>query len=160
MSYQTIILVGNLGKEPEMRFTPQGNPVTNMSVATNRTYEQNGEKITETCWFKVTVWGNQAEACNQYLRKGSRVLVEGRLTPDKATGGPKVWTSQNGVTGASYEVIASVVRFLSSKGENEGEDADGVPGDANEGITPPSTPAQRTSAPVAPKYDPMDDIPF
>jgi single-strand DNA-binding protein len=116
--YHTIIIVGNLGKDPEMRYTPSGQPVTSFSVATNRQYTgNNGELVKEVIWFRVTAWGKQAEICNQYLKKGSKVLVEGRLTPDKATGGPRVWTKQDGTAGASFEVNASTVRFLSGREE-------------------------------------------
>lgn len=120
--YQTIILIGNLGKEPEMRFTPSGQPVTTLSVATNRRFSNNsGQPVKETTWFRVTVWGKQAETCNQFLHKGSKVLVEGRLTPDPETGGPRIWEN-NGKHGASYEVTASAVRFLSSR--EDGEDGE------------------------------------
>src|SRR3972149_11971043 len=86
--YHTIIIVGNLGKDPEMRYTPSGQAVTSFSVATSRQYTgQNGQKVKETIWFRVSAWGKQAETCNQYLRKGSKVLVEGRLTPDPGSGG-------------------------------------------------------------------------
>lgn len=116
--YHTIIIVGNVGKDPEMRFTPSGQAVTSFSVATNRQYTaSNGEQVKETIWFRVSAWGKQAEICNQYLRKGSKVLVEGRLTPDKNTGGPRVWTKQDGTAGASFEVTASTVRFLSPRNE-------------------------------------------
>jgi len=117
--YQTIILIGNLGKDPEMRFTPSGQPVTTLSVATNRRYNNtNGQPVKETTWFRITVWGKQAEACNQHLHKGSRVLVEGRLTPDPETGGPHIWEN-NGKYGASFEVTASAVRFVSSREETD-----------------------------------------
>lgn len=115
MSFHTIIIVGNLGRDPEMRYTPSGQPVTSFSVASSRSYTNtNGEKVDETVWFRVTAWGKQAETCSQYLHKGSKVLVEGRLTPDK-NGGPRVFTRQDGTTGASFEVTASTVRFLSSR---------------------------------------------
>ena len=117
--YHTLIIVGNVGKDPEMRYTPSGQAVTSFSVATNRQYTTgNGEQVKETVWFRVTTWGKQAEVCNQYVKKGMKVLVEGRLTPDKATGGPRVWTKQDGTPGASFEVTAGTVRFLSSRGEN------------------------------------------
>ena len=117
--YQTIILIGNLGKDPEMRFTPSGQPVTTLSVATNRRYNNtNGQPVKETTWFRITVWGKQAEACNQHLHKGSRVLVEGRLTPDPETGGPHIWEN-NGKYGASFEVTASTVRFVSSREDTD-----------------------------------------
>ncbi len=95
--YHTIIIVGNLGKDPEMRYTPSGQAVTSFSVASNRKYtSSNGEQVNETIWFRISAWGKQAEICNQYLKKGSKVLVEGRLTPDKNTGGPRIWQKQDG----------------------------------------------------------------
>ncbi len=119
--YHTLIIVGNVGKDPEMRYTPSGQAVTSFSVATNRQYTaSNGEQVKETIWFRVSAWGKQAEVCNQYLRKGAKVLIEGRLTPDKNTGGPRIWSKQDGTAGASFEVTASTVRFLSSRGEGEG----------------------------------------
>jgi len=116
--YHTLIIVGNVGKDPEMRYTPSGQAVTSFSVATNRQYTgSSGEQVKETVWFRVTTWGKQAEVCNQYVKKGMKVLVEGRLTPDKATGGPRVWNRNDGTPAASFEVTASTVRFLSSRGE-------------------------------------------
>src|SRR5512141_1000083 len=126
--YHTLIIVGNVGRDPEMRYTPSGQPVTSFSVATNRQYtNNNGESIKETIWFRVSVWGKMAETCNQYLKKGSKVLVEGRLTADAATGGPRIWTSQDGSSRASFEVNAQTVRFLSSRGETEGGTGGGAP---------------------------------
>jgi len=117
--YHKIIFAGNLGREPELRFLPNGKAVTNINVATNRVYnDSNGQKVTETTWFKVSVWGSSAEAVNQYLKKGSKVLIEGRLNCDPATGGPNVFTRNDGSAGASYEVTAQNVIFLSSKGED------------------------------------------
>lgn len=128
--YHTIIIVGNVGRDPEMRYTPSGQAVTSFSVATNRRYtDSNNQQHDETTWFRVTTWGKQAEVCNQYVRKGSKLLIEGRLTPDKATGGPRIWTNQGGTPSASFEVTASTVRFLSSRGEG----GDNV----NEGSVPP-----------------------
>ncbi len=127
--YQNIIIVGNLGKDPEMRYTPSGQPVTSFSVATSRQYTgNNGQVVKETTWFRVTAWGKQAEVCNQYLKKGSKVLVEGRLTPDPNTGGPRVWTKQDGTPGASFEITASTVRFLSSRDEGGGGGGGGYSG--------------------------------
>ena len=118
--YHTIIIAGNVGKDPEMRYMPDGKAVTSFSVATNRQYTaSNGEQVKETIWFRVATWGKTAEVCNQYIKKGSKVLVEGRLTADKNTGGPKIWTRQDGTTGASFEISASNVRFLSARGEGE-----------------------------------------
>ena len=121
MSYHTIILVGNLGKDPEMRYTPSGQAVTNFSVAVDDSYtSSNGERVKRTIWFRVSTWGKQAETVNQYLKKGRKVLVEGRLTVDPATGGPRIYTRQDGTSGSSYEVSAQTVRFLSSRTEEEG----------------------------------------
>lgn len=120
--FHKVILVGNLGRDPEMRYTPSGTPVTTLSVATNRTYTANGQPVKETAWFRVSVWGKQAEACNEYLKKGRTVLVEGRLNPDKESGGPRVWTGQDGQARASFEVTADTVRFLGGGGGGrEGE---------------------------------------
>ncbi len=131
--YHTIIIVGNLGKDPEMRYTPSGQAVTSFSVATNRQYTgSDGQQVKETIWFRVSTWGKSAETCNQYLRKGSKVLVEGRLNPDPKTGGPRIWQGQNG-PGASFEVTANTVRFLSSRGEDDGSYQGGeLPGQASE----------------------------
>jgi single-strand DNA-binding protein len=119
--FHTIIIVGNLGGDPEMRYTPSGQTVTSFSVATNRRYTaSNGEAVKETIWFRVSVWGKQAESCNTYLKKGGKVLIEGRLNPDRETGGPRTFTRQDGTPGASYEVTAFTVRFLSARGAEEG----------------------------------------
>lgn len=123
MSFHTIIIVGNLGADPSMRFTPAGQAVTSFSVATSRQYTSgNGEKVKETIWFRVSAWGKQAEVCNEYLKKGSKVLIEGRLTPDKTTGNPRIWTTSDGKPAASFDVTASTVRFLSPRGEASSED--------------------------------------
>ncbi|MGW8143511.1 MAG: single-stranded DNA-binding protein [Anaerolineales bacterium] len=129
--YHNIILVGNLGRDPEMRYTPSGQAVTNFNVATNRQYtNSDGEKVKETTWFRVSTWGKTAEITNQYLRKGSKVLVEGRLNPDPETGGPRIWNRQDGSSAASYEITANRVLFLSSRAEDEAgygtEDSQGI----------------------------------
>lgn len=117
--YHTFIFVGNLGRDPEMRYTPSGQAVTNFSVAINDNYTNSqGERVERTLWVRVSTWGKQAETCNQYLKKGSKVLVEGRLVADPATGGPRVFTRQDGTVGSSFEVSATTVRFLSSRGED------------------------------------------
>ena len=119
--YHTIIIVGNLGKDPEMRYLPSGQAVTSFNVATNRQYTgSDGNLVKETTWFRVTVWGKQAESCNTYLKKGRSVLIEGQLKPDPATGGPRLWNRQDGTAAASFEVTANTVRFLSSRNESEG----------------------------------------
>ena len=114
--YQSTTIVGNLGKDPEMRYTPSGTPVTSMNVATNRKYTgSDGQVVKETIWFRVSVFGKQAEACAQYLKKGSTVLVEGRLQSDLKTGGPRTFTRQDGTLGTNFEIAANTVRFMSSR---------------------------------------------
>ncbi|MFK7801080.1 MAG: single-stranded DNA-binding protein [Anaerolineae bacterium] len=119
--YQKITIVGNLGRDPEMRYMADGTAVTSFSVATTRTWSsKGGEKQEETLWFRVNVWGRQAETTNQYLAKGRRVLVEGSLQGDAATGGPRLWSRQDGSMAASFEIRANEVKFLSSRNENTG----------------------------------------
>jgi single-strand DNA-binding protein len=117
--YQKIVVVGNLGGDPEMRYLPDGTAVTNFSLATNRrwTDRQTGQPTDETTWFRVSVFGRQAESVNQYLAKGRMALVEGRMRPDPATGGPRLWTGQDGTTRASYEITADSVQFIGGREE-------------------------------------------
>jgi len=124
--YQQITIVGYLGRDPEMRFTPGGQAVTSFSVATSRSYTTNaGQKVDETTWFRVSVWGAQAESCSQYLKKGSAVLVVGRIRPDPQSGGPRIYTRNDGTPGASYEINALNVRFLpGGRGESGGSFGD------------------------------------
>ena len=113
-----LMIIGHLGRDPEMRYTPSGQAVTNFSVATNRQYTgSDGQKVKETVWFRASVWGKQAESCNQYLKRGSKVLVEGRLTADD-NGGPRVYTKQDGTPQASFEINVSSVQFLSTRTED------------------------------------------
>ena len=110
--YQKIFIVGHCGSNPDTRYTAKGDPVTSFSVATSRRYGETDE----TTWFRVSVWGKQAEACQTYLHKGAKVLVEGRLRPD-SNGNPTTFQRKDGTWGASYEVVAESVRFLTAKGE-------------------------------------------
>jgi single-strand DNA-binding protein len=122
--FHKVILVGNLGRDPEMRYTPSGQAVTNLNVATNRTYTDNaGNQVKQTVWFRVSVWGKQAESAHQYLRKGRQVLVEGRLNPDD-NGNPRIWNAQDGTPRASFEVTAETVRFLGGPGGEAGAGAE------------------------------------
>lgn len=119
--YQRIVLIGNLGTDPEMRYMPDGRPVTNFNLATNETWNdrQTGERQQRTTWWRVSVFGGAAESCNQYLSKGRQVLVEGLMRPDPNTGGPRIWTRQDGSPGASYEINARNVRFLGGRQDTE-----------------------------------------
>ena len=126
--FHTIIIVGNLGKDPEMRYTPSGQAVTSFNVASSRSYTgANGQQVKETIWFRVSAWGKTAETASQYLKKGNKVLVEGRLVPDQTTGGPRVYTRQDGTTGSSFEVSAVTIRFLTPKGESGAPGAEEAP---------------------------------
>ena len=113
-----IIVTGNLGRDPEMRETPSGQKVTNLSVCDNRRFkDSNGDARTEKTWYKVAVWGAQAEPCNTHLKKGRQVYFEGRLIPDK-DGNPRIWEGNDGFAHASYEVTARTVQFLGSSNGN------------------------------------------
>lgn len=115
--YHRVVVVGHLGRDPEMRYTPSGTPVTNFSMATTRKWTGNdGQQREETCWFRVSAWGKLGEICNQYLSKGRLALVEGELRPDE-NGGPRIWTGNDGVARASFELNARTVRFLGGRGE-------------------------------------------
>ena len=91
---------------------------------------QDGSQAEETIWIRVSAWGKLAEVCNQYLSKGRLVLVEGRLNPDKDTGGPRIWEGNDGQARASFEVVAQTVKFLGGGGQSGGDerDAEGPPG--------------------------------
>lgn len=115
--YSKTTIVGHLGRTPQMRYLPDGRPVTNFSVATNWAWtdRESGVQTTETTWYNVSVFGKSAEACNKWLSKGRQVLVEGRIRPDPSTGGPRVWQRKNGSWGASFELTANRVVFLGGK---------------------------------------------
>ena len=123
MSYHEILIVGRLGKDPEMTYTPEGQTVIKFSVAANRRHRnKDGEPVKETIWFQVTAWDIQAENANQYLHRGNPVMVKGRLTPDPETGGPRLWERRDGSPGAAYEVTAREIIYLSGKDESEGDE--------------------------------------
>lgn len=119
MFHQTQV-IGNLGQDPVMRHTTSGSPVTSFSVAANRRYNKaDGSSVDETTWFRISVWGHQAETCQKHLAKGRQVFVQGKLTSDKNTGGPRVFTRGDGSAGAAFEMNAEVVRFLGKNGKQE-----------------------------------------
>lgn len=110
--YQQITIVGNLGRDPEMRYTASGSAVTSFPVATSRGWTgADGQRNEKTVWFRVSAWERQAETCNQYLTKGQRVLVVGEIEE------PYVFTDQEGNSRASLQVRARNVQFLSTRGE-------------------------------------------
>jgi single-strand DNA-binding protein len=115
MSFNKIILVGNLGRDPELRYTPQGTPVCNFTLATNeRRKDRAGETQDITTWFRVTLWGRQAETASQYLTKGKPVYVEGRLRVEE-------WTDRDGKARHTLEVHATDMQFIGTRGEDGGQ---------------------------------------
>jgi single-strand DNA-binding protein len=110
MSFNKIILVGNLGRDPELRYTPQGSAVCSFSVATTeKRRDKNGEMNDMTTWFKVTLWEKRAETASKYLTKGSQVYIEGKLRTEE-------WTDKDGKNRTSLEVFATEMQFIGSKG--------------------------------------------
>lgn len=103
-----------------MRFTPTGQQVTSFPIAVDQSYiGQDGEKVEQTVWFRIQVWGKRAEVCEKYLAKGKQVYVEGKLQFDAKTGGPRLWQAQDETMRVSFEVSASDVQFLGSKSDSE-----------------------------------------
>lgn len=149
MSFNKIIIVGNLGKDPELRYTPQGDAVCNLSVATSaKKKDKAGEMQEVTTWFRVTLWRNQAENAAKYLTKGRQVYIEGRL-------GIEEWKDRDGNNRYTLEVQASDMQFLgggSRSDEYSGES--GTPQFAG-----PASAGQSTGAASAPATA-DDDIPF
>ncbi|PZC40511.1 MAG: single-strand DNA-binding protein [Chloroflexi bacterium] len=136
------MIIGNLGADPEMRYTANGAPVTTFSVATSRQYKRSsdGERIEETEWFNIVTWNRTAETCSQYLSKGSKVYVEGRMSTrswdDQSTGQKKYKT----------ELVADQVKFLSPQNSQQSLSDDSSDVQENK-VSPPS------------EIDP-DDLPF
>jgi single-strand DNA-binding protein len=129
--YLNLEIIGNIGNDAEMRTTPAGQAVVNFNVAANRQYnDQAGNKIKETTWVKVTLWGNHATALHQYLKKGKMVFCSGRLNIDTATGGPKIFKKQDGTYGASFDMTADNVRLLGGGNGQNGENSGGSTNEA------------------------------
>lgn len=115
-----VTIIGRLARDPEMRYTPGGRAVTSFSVPVNRMYTtQAGEKREETEWFRVSAWGNLAEICNNYLKKGMQVYVEGRLST-------RSYEAQNGEKRFSLEVMANEMQMLGDRSDQPREVAVGV----------------------------------
>jgi single-strand DNA-binding protein len=159
-SLNKVLLMGNLTRDPELRYIPSGQAVTTFTIAVNRTYaSQSGEKKEEVSFIRVVVWARRAEVCNEYLKKGSPVFVEGRLQS-------RSWDAPDGSKRSTIEVIAQNVQFLSrggSRGEGPADEA------ADEAIfsaeggeeQPASRPKKGSSVPVSQsELQPDDEIPF
>lgn len=167
MSFNKIILVGNLGRDPELRYTPQGTAVCSFSMATNeKRRDKSGEFQNIATWFKVTLWGNQAETASKYLAKGRPVYIEGRLRIEE-------WTDRDGNNRQSLEVNGTDMQFLggADRGEGGGDYSGGgnddfethsgppVASSASSSASSSGSSGGPSSAPVAaPAGD--DDIPF
>jgi single-strand DNA-binding protein len=110
-----VMIIGNLGRDPEMRYTPSGRPVTSFTMAVDRSWNSaDGERRTETEWFNVVAWGNLAEICKQYLVKGQQVYIEGRLQTRK-------WDDKDGVKHTTVEVVASEMMMLGDRRDHAGQ---------------------------------------
>ena len=153
MSINKVLLLGHLGADPEVRYTPTQTAICNLRVATNdRRRTPEGEWVDQTEWHRVVTFGKTAENCNQYLKKGRQVFVEGRIRTSK-------WQDQEGKDRYTTEILASTVQFINA-GRGEGMDVERVPssgkGQDNQ-FSGASAGAQSTGEPVA--FD-DDDIPF
>jgi single-strand DNA-binding protein len=149
-----VMIIGNLGKDPEMKYTPQGTPITTFSVAVSRTRKgSDGQQIDETEWFRVVAWDKLAETCNEYLRKGSKVYVEGRLQTRKYTG-------QDGQERQITEVVANEMQMLDSRQTGQGGYDNDRPAPQRQGA--PGNAGRTNSS--SQSYDDtdmdVDDIPF
>ena len=112
-SFNKVILLGNLAKDPDLRFTHSSQAIAKFTLATNRRYMQNGREMNETCFVDITVWGKQAENCKQYLVKGSSALIEGRLVQE-------TWEDRNGGGKRSkIAVVAEKVQFVGSRDNSQ-----------------------------------------
>jgi single-strand DNA-binding protein len=149
MSFNKIIVVGNLGRDPELRYTPQGNAVCDFSVATNeKRRDKSGELQSVVTWFKITLWGKQAENASKYLTKGSSVYIEGRLRIEE-------WTDRDSNKRFSLEVNATDMQFLSG---GRGDENNSESHDTNsENSFSNSTSTNSVDAANSPNDD---DIPF
>jgi len=148
MSFNKIIIVGNLGRDPELRYTPQGTAVCNFSMATTeKRRDKSGEYQDVTTWFRVTLWDKKAEVAAKYLQKGKPVYVEGRLKIDE-------WTDRDGNNRFTLDVTATDMQFIGSSSDRDsGYSSDGPEMEAQE-------PAQSSSAAAAGGNATDDDIPF
>jgi len=128
--YQQVTIIGNVGRDAEMRYTPDGKPITSFSVATSEKWKDaQGQPQERTVWFKITTWQQLAEVCGQYVKKGMKVLVVGTLSE------PKPFQKRDGEYAASLDVRANVVRFL-SRVEGEGSREDGPAPQRDNGAVP------------------------
>lgn len=159
MSFNKIILVGNLGRDPELRYTPQGVAVCSFTMATNeKRRDKSGEMQSIATWFKVTLWRQQAENAAKYLTKGSPVYIEGRLQIEE-------WTDRDNNNRYTLDVQATEMHFIGSRGDNMGGEYTGGRDDApaysgGGGSSSASSSSSSSGAATVPAPDADDDIPF
>lgn len=121
-----VMIIGRLGRDPEMRYTPSGKPVTTFSVAVSRNWNtSDGERRSETEWFNIVAWGSLAEICKEYLIKGQSVYVEGRLQT-------RHWDDEKGNKRTSVEIVANEMIMLGERRENNDTAADEIPNEEDE----------------------------
>ena len=147
------MIIGRLGKDPEMRYLTNGTPVTNLNIATDESYnDRDGNKVERTEWHKVVVFQRQAENCNLYLSKGSLVFVEGRLQTRK-------WQDQQGQDRYTTEIRADRVQFLERKGDRQGSPEER--GSSQRQASSRNDPYEDELGPAFPsEASRMDDVPF
>ena len=155
MSVNKVILVGRLGRDPETRYMPNGDAITNFSLATDEQWrDRNGERQTRTEWHNVSLYGKLGEIASQYLRKGSQVFIEGKIQSRKYTG-------KDGIERTAYDIIGSEMKMLGNR--NDGSDSgnnNAAPPTSN---PPPEAPRRQPpqQTPTTPPIDDIDDsIPF
>ena len=150
VSLNRVLLIGNLTKDPELRYTPSGTPVANLRLAVNSSFkDQSGQRKEETCFVTIVVWSRQAEICQQYLKKGRSIFVEGRLLY-------RSWEAE-GKTRSTMEVRADRVQFL---GAPSGAPAGGVREEADAGEPHDEMRAEEPAAEAVPEGGADADVPF
>ena len=152
MSLNKCLIIGNLGRDPEMRYTPSGQAVTQFTVAVNRNYKDaQGERQEETEWFRVVAWGQQAEFAAEYLRKGAKVFVEGRIQT-------RQWEGQDGQKRYTTELVANTIQNL----ERRPREDSGDPGPSYDGsqVRRPAAAAGGRTPAEQPEPETYDDLPF
>ena len=150
--FNKVVLVGNLSRDIEIRYNQSGSAIANTAIATTRKFTQNGERKEEVCFIDITFFGRSAEVANEYLRRGSKILVEGRLKFDQ-------WVAQDGSKRSKHSVIVETMQMLDSKNSVEGAYELGHPnwvsGSPNAGQTPP----QHTGYQHAPQQERQNNMP-
>ena len=152
-SYNKVILMGNLTRDPELKYLPSGTAMAKFGIAVNRVWtdRQSGEKKEEVCFVDITAWGRQAETCNEYLQRGRPVFIEGRLNFNS-------WETEDGQKRSKLDVVAERIQFLGSRQDSDTQEG------YNQVQSAPSQPtsSQPTSSPETSTEPPetIDDIPF